>query len=181
MIQFKHAGDTIVQVRGSYDFDCYVVTPGPDKLFTFDVKGPGPTQALLVMDCYGDDMMPTRIRKRIWEFRHERQNPDHAFCVLNTVTGEIGSGTLSDDGTPGTCMMEVSLIDNLYVPPKWLKRVVTGVRDKKRPYRFALDTQALYNFMDRSIGYSDLNPHVEFCLGAATLVVRHDGWVQTIK
>lgn len=180
MILFKHAGDTIVQVRGDYNFDCEVVTPGPNKLLTFDVKGP--TQSLLVMSPYGDDTMPAHFRKRIWDYLHPRQDPDHVFCVLDTKTGDVGSGTLSKmpDGTPGI-YMEVSLFDNLYVPSKWLKKVVAGVQGTKRPYRFALDAQALYNFMDRSIGYTDLNPHVEFCLGATTLVVRQEGWVQTIK
>ena len=149
--------------HGWTKYDSNVRVPGSDKLFNFDMPL-GKKGAILVLDNYGDEVLPSRIRRQIMN--------DKMFA--NTIgihrkTGEIVNvgfieeyiADLSEEGTTtktaGTFWSfgTGGVGERLFVPKSHLRRL-DELKSKKRPFNLSVFERTVFEFMTRWASYAEL-------------------------
>lgn len=152
--------------HGWKEFPSDVRVPDKDKLFTFDLPlGKGKKERILVLDNYGDEVLPDRIRRQVLN--------DTMFA--NTIgihrkTGEIVHvGFFETNGlAPGTKVTSAAFWrpgpsggggDGLFVPKRYILRL-DELKSKKRPFYISLCEQEVYAFITRWSSYGDLQDNI---------------------
>jgi hypothetical protein len=176
--------------RMGESFDVDVTAPGSDKLFNFVVEGTG-FEPLLVLDPYGDDTMPEKMRERVFLTKDpftvaiERETgfirivtfepssvpsalPPFERTPLPIVRGQSGSPHGSEPSFAGS-FLEMHIHDAISgmepvqprIPPRWLPHI-NQLLTKKRPYKCFIDPLALEDFIDQEVGWYYLRLNVVF-------------------
>lgn len=152
---YKNYNDvTIISIHGLQEkILCHQKTPLENKIFSFKIDGTN----FLILDPYGDDVIPTKIKKNIFD-----SNINKMFAVLDIKSGQVYTGSLLKEAEK--CALLWLFETPLIIPQKYLKNILRDIEYKKRPYRFGISEIGLYNFFERLIGYNDLknNIFIEF-------------------
>lgn len=167
-------------LKWAYDcdsrWDRYTVntaTPSPNKLFNFDVPM-GKLGDLIVLDPYGDEIMPDDLRKVLLN-----EEMFHNTIGIFRKTGEIVHvGFIKEtiprigcpeEGDPGGEDIAYSLTfwnfshqgnyPRMFVPKAYLKRL-DELKTQKRPFYISLWENSLFSFISRWSGYGDLQQNL---------------------
>lgn len=146
-----------------------ITIPDSLKLFNFTVK-PNPKTEFLILDPYGDEnFLPESVRERLFGKETART------IAINLVTGFIYYAALFYDDYHNLVLVLTLVEPNddggfLCVPKAYRKNkckdLVTWLSSCKRPFRWTLPGYTLSDFIDREIGYSDLEQDLELELYA---------------
>jgi hypothetical protein len=177
---------------------CGITAPDSGHLFNFNVPVPGPDEravdaipqeirfrkdfptkfpksdAILVLDDYGDEVMPTQIRHRVLHSKSGRET-----IGIQRSTGEIlrvGFIVEMSEKKPkrelSYGMTYWSFDKPLFVPVSWWDRL-DELKSEKRPYAYTLRADLLMAFITRYVGYETLQEDLSVELrfrGSALLV-----------
>jgi hypothetical protein len=161
-------------LRWAYDlminrWDRYEVktaTPTKEHLFNFIVPV-GKLGDLLVLDNYGDEVLPDKIRRPVMTTKmfHETIGifrKTGQVVRVGFIKEKIQHIGCPEEGDPGSEEWEYSLTfwgldlngagDPLYLPKKYLARL-DELKSRKRPFYITLWENALYSFITRDTGY----------------------------
>ena len=158
-------------LKWAYDLDhrwdryqVWAETPGPDKLFNFDVTL-GKLGKLLVLDNYGDEVMPDELRKPLLNTEMVRET-----IGIFRKTGEVVRVAFIREKielpAPGAETWKYSLTfwsfdKRVFVPRAYMKRL-DELTSKKRPFYISLWESTLYGFITRWASYADLQASLLF-------------------
>jgi len=174
--------------NGWREYPVHVTAPASDRLFNFDVPlGKRKADAILVLDNYGDELVPERIRRQI--------GCDRLFATtvgIHRKTGEVLHVGFIEDrfeahhGVSIECAPIVyvgmtfwsfglNVDERLFVPKSYLRRI-DELKNKKRPFLLTIADHAVFNFLTRWASYADLarNIMVDFHFDGARLQVWTD-------
>jgi hypothetical protein len=133
------------------DYPCATRVPGALKLMNFDVKAG--SQAFLVLDNYGDEVLPAKTMRRVIGHDLFAWN-----LAINRSDGTFHIATFAKEGT-----QYAMLISRLYqgeaLPRKFLGRL-DELKSKKRPYFVTCWEECVWSFIDKEGGYSALRENL---------------------
>lgn len=152
--------DTIYNIEFGYEKYPGVDLPGPGKLMNFEFKMAG--RKWLYLDSYGDEVMPPEIHERFFG-----AGPRESIAVC-LETGDLALARLQegDEGKIELFVRSVRSWAHMYLGkakcaeaykvPKEYLGLLDGLRYQKRPFHMSVLDRALFNFIDRELGYQQL-------------------------
>jgi hypothetical protein len=156
----RHVYD-IGQLTGRWKkYPSGTAVPTKDRLFNFDLKVGD--DAILVLDNYGDETLPSRVRRRIM-----REKMFENTIGIHRRTGEIvivgfileyQSSSSSEPTALAACYWpfgDLGTGKQLFVPKPYMSRL-DELKSKKRPFYISVAEHTLYAFMEREASYPDM-------------------------
>ena len=132
--------------------------PDMAKLFNFDVQA---DRTFLVLDNYGDEVLPDRIMKKLLGFGLFQWN-----LVIDRADGMLYSAIFYLEGTKYEGTKYVIALTKLEhgegpmrLPKKYLGRL-DELKNKKRPYFLTCQESSVWAFVDRWAGYATLQQNL---------------------
>jgi len=157
-----------VFLRHAYDcthrWERFVVnkaTPEKKQLFNFNVPL-GTRDALLVLDDYGDDVLPLGMKRKVTQSRSgETLGIRHKTGEIVQV-GFIEAPACTEDGEPPATEVALtfrSLVRPLLLPSMYRSRLAE-LLGKTRPFHITVRDSTLCDFITRWASYHDLGDNL---------------------
>lgn len=126
--------------------------PSSKKLFNFDLKAGD--QTLLVLDNYGNELLPDKIERRILNVKKF----DYTLAI-NRRTGVVFLVSFGIE--KGRYIAIISPFDlgvehPMFRVPENFRIQLENLESKKRPYTISLDSPQLLSFIEREEGFNGL-------------------------
>jgi len=145
---------------------CRTTTPSKDKLFNFNLTFGGKT--LLVLDNYGAEHLPKEIEKRMLQGCTTDNDPRTGVTLgIDRKTGDIFLVGFGREGRETIAIVwnidtHRGSNERLVVPKELLRSQTTlnTLMSKKRPFYLTLDVHGLFAFIEREIGYQELEKYL---------------------
>lgn len=156
----KMEGRTIKLIRGASQLlKINTVTP-KDKLFNFEIETftKNNKYKFIVLDNYGDEIILQSIYKRLLFHKLFEQN-----LIIEFYSGKIYSGVFFEEIKSGNIELVLTEFSNLSIPSKYKSRL-KELLSSKRPYYFTIPIELLFNFIDKEIGYRELQDNIHVIL-----------------
>jgi len=126
--------------------------PDRSHLFNFDVPI-GKLGNLLVLDNYGDEILSSRIRQKIFGTKTDRETigifRDSGEIVRVAFnSNERRPVSLDVDAANGCSLLFYSFAPPIFMPPS-MRGSLDELKSAKRPFRFTLPDYVLFEFFER--------------------------------
>ena len=160
-------GKRITSIHVDHDPQALVAdseVPSKGKLVTFDLTGGG--RAWLVLDPYGNEIVPEEIEDRLFWVGIRKTG---YTVAIERATGQLFVCTFTSERKGIKTFL--TPIDRTV--PKKFRRKLDELRSQKRPFHIGFPDWALLRFIDREASYNDLRSeyHIALAFHKSTLEV----------